>query len=90
MDSVFILEHRTENKCGCMETVIVFVGSSIEKVEDFIKNNTNYDDGYFWWVAMKEYIDKDVTTYDSEYYIYDRYCNKLDNQPLPTTDEDRR
>ena len=79
---VYILEHRILQN-NVVETVTAFIGSTIEKVEEYIMNNQDYADEseYWWWAVSNEIVDKDPLTYEKDLYFYDKKGNKLDYQP---------
>lgn len=60
---IFIVERRSNHNTNNIEDQDCYLGTTIDKCETFIKNNTDFDTDrtyLWWWVILCQYVDYDM------------------------------
>lgn len=76
----YIIERRKGN--SKIEDTNCFLGSSMDKVINWINDNKDFDDRnfYWWWVVIKITLDDECG--GELFKIFDWDGNELDEQPI--------
>ncbi len=85
MKKFYIVEHRDHTEPSQMTWDFAFLASSIEKAEEFIKKNQDYDkeDHNWWWAVYATLLDEDdfKKLKDNELRFYNKEGERVENQP---------
>jgi len=85
MQKIYVVEYRSHDDFGNIESLTMFLASSVEKgIEYMKKNQDSFEDDRTWWWAMLPMpvdVDPDDVSGFDELYLYNHKVERIYWQP---------